>query len=109
MPRPGPGAGDRFLLGVDDDGIAYFAVLEDAAPGRPDVDGVAPAGLREVGALLGDRDAGLLVHAVALANWHATHTRCPRCGERHDGRGGGPRPALPGLTAPSTTRAPTRP
>ena len=25
-------------------------------------------------------DAGLLVHAVGLTNWHATHTRCPRCG-----------------------------
>jgi NAD+ diphosphatase len=36
--------------------------------------------LRDVGALLSDRDAGLLVHAVALANWHASHTRCPRCG-----------------------------
>jgi NAD+ diphosphatase len=33
-----------------------------------------------VGARLGDRDAGLLTHAVALANWHATHTHCPRCG-----------------------------
>ena len=40
------------------------------------------AGLREVGALLGDRDAGLFTHAVALANWHATHEHCPRCGAR---------------------------
>jgi NAD+ diphosphatase len=30
--------------------------------------------------LLGDRDAGLFTHAVALANWHAAHTHCPRCG-----------------------------
>ena len=36
-----------------------------------------PASLREVGALLSDRDAGLLTHAVALANWHDTHLRCP--------------------------------
>ena len=35
------------------------------------------ASLREVGALLGDRDAGLFTHAVALANWHDTHTHCP--------------------------------
>ena len=27
--------------------------------------------------LLGDRDAGLFTHAVALANWHDTHTHCP--------------------------------
>ena len=44
------------------------------------MDGVVLIGLREVGALLGDRDAGLFVHAVALANWHATHGRCARCG-----------------------------
>ncbi len=38
---------------------------------------VRVASLREVGSLLGDRDAGLLTHAVALANWHDTHTHCP--------------------------------
>src|SRR5215469_18929631 len=42
--------------------------------------GVRAAGLREAGTLLGDRDAGLFTQAVALANWHATHTRCPRDG-----------------------------
>ena len=36
--------------------------------------------LRQVGADLSARDAGLLTHAVALANWHDTHTHCPRCG-----------------------------
>jgi NAD+ diphosphatase len=41
---------------------------------------VRPASLREVGALLPDRDAGLFTHAVALANWHDTHTHCPLCG-----------------------------
>ncbi len=42
--------------------------------------GLRPAGLREAAALLNDRDAGLFTHAVALANWHATHTHCPQCG-----------------------------
>ena len=42
--------------------------------------GLRPAGLREAAALLNDRDAGLFTHSVALANWHATHTHCPRCG-----------------------------
>jgi NADH pyrophosphatase NudC (nudix superfamily) len=42
--------------------------------------GLRPAGLREAAALLNDRDAGLFTHAVALSNWHATHTHCPRCG-----------------------------
>ena len=73
--------GPRYLLGVDGDGRAYFSVT---AP-LPAADGAAagpakPAGRRQAGALLGDRDAGLLTHAVALANWHATHTHCPRCG-----------------------------
>jgi NAD+ diphosphatase len=36
--------------------------------------------LREVGAALDDREAGLAAHAVGLDNWHATHRRCPRCG-----------------------------
>ena len=42
--------------------------------------GLRPAGLREAAALLSDRDAGLFTHAVALANWHDSHTHCPRCG-----------------------------
>jgi NAD+ diphosphatase len=54
--------------------VVYFGV---SGPlGRPG-DGVRVASLREVGALLPDRDAGLLTHAVALGNWHDTHVRCP--------------------------------
>jgi NAD+ diphosphatase len=34
--------------------------------------------------LLSDRDAGLMTHAVALANWHETFTHCPRCGSPTD-------------------------
>ena len=82
--------GPRYLLGVDDEGRAYFSVT---AP-LPAFDGaeagqVKPVGLRQVGALLGDRDAGLLTHAVALANWHSTHTHCPRCGALTDPVSGG--------------------
>jgi NAD+ diphosphatase len=100
------GEGERYLLGVDASGVAYFAVAGSgfadgsaggAATGRAagapggaagggavgaagGAAGAGPAGLRQVGAVLGDRDAGLLTHAVGLANWHATHTHCPRCG-----------------------------
>jgi NAD+ diphosphatase len=68
--------GTRFLLGRDDaDAVVYFGV---SAPlPDPPPPGTRPAALREVGTLLGDRDAGLLTHAVALANWHDTHTHCP--------------------------------
>jgi NAD+ diphosphatase len=68
----------RVFLGLDEAGTAYFAALpvEDAAPAP---DGVS-ASLRDVGGLLPARDVGIAVNAVALANWHATHTHCPRCG-----------------------------
>jgi NAD+ diphosphatase len=65
-------AGDRLYLG----GGRYFAV-RGALPRRL---GTVAKNLRDVGHLLGDRDAGLMVHAVGLANWHAAHTHCPRCG-----------------------------
>jgi NAD+ diphosphatase len=72
--------GVRALLAVDES-TTYVAVLVDGAvePWDPP-DGARWEGLREVGAALGDRDSGLLVMAVALASWHATHPRCPRCG-----------------------------
>ncbi|MFG1704074.1 NAD(+) diphosphatase [Nonomuraea sp. M3C6] len=97
---PGP----RYLLGVED-GVAYFAVAA-PLPGIPkgDVNGrvtipmslrdtpegePVAAGLRQVGGLLGDRDAGLLVYAVALEAWHTSHEYCPRCGSHTDIRAGG--------------------
>ena len=67
------------FLGVEG-ATSYFCVLVDQAY----VDAHDPAqwqNLRVVGASLSDRDAGLMVAAVALANWHDTHTRCSRCGE----------------------------
>lgn len=96
--------GTRYLLGVED-GVAYFAV---AAPlpgsSKGEVNGrvtvpmslaetpeglTVAAGLRQVGGLLGDREAGLLVHAVALDAWHSTHEFCPRCGARTTVQAGG--------------------
>ncbi len=66
--------GVRLLLGQDAEGVVYFGV---SAPLPAPPDGARPAYLREAGTLLGDRDAGLFTHAVALANWHDTHTHCP--------------------------------
>lgn len=83
-------AGEWYLLGVDNTDRAYFAVrvettrdsAEDSGGDNPAalLPGTRGASLRSVGPLLGDRDAGLLTHAVALGNWHATHQYCPRCG-----------------------------
>jgi NAD+ diphosphatase len=71
------GDGDRFLLGVGDDDVAYWGTV--GAP--PRALGARPMDLRMMGAALGDLDAGLFVTLVALSNWHASHPRCPRCGE----------------------------
>jgi len=72
--------GTRFLLGVDSDAVAYFGVSgELVTPATPHGEWKALQ-LRQVGADLSARDAGLLTHAVALANWHDTHAHCPRCG-----------------------------
>ena len=76
--------GDVFFLGVEE-GTAYFGAV--GTPPRKL--GARPATLRDVGAVLSDRDAGLLVATVSLANWHATHGRCPRCGEPTEPRQGG--------------------
>lgn len=71
-----PESVERYFLGVDAEGVSYFAARVDH-PGEGRM-----AGLRDVGALLGDRDAGLLVHAIALSNWHTRHTFCAQCGAR---------------------------
>jgi NAD+ diphosphatase len=73
---------ERYFLGLDGDGVAWFAVREEAPLRAPLGSAALPQGLREVGPLLDDRDAGLLVLAAALGNWHATHQHCPRCGTR---------------------------
>ncbi|NUU21472.1 MAG: NAD(+) diphosphatase [Streptomycetaceae bacterium] len=70
--------GERYFLGVDPDGVAYFAVAAEALPEGVD----AQVGhLYTLGSVLGERDAGLLVHAFGLENWHRTHKFCARCGQ----------------------------
>jgi NAD+ diphosphatase len=69
-----PADAPRFFLG-EQGGTPYFA-----AGGGKDLRADVWSGLREVGALLDDLGAGLLTAAVALAQWHANHTHCPRCG-----------------------------
>jgi NAD+ diphosphatase len=83
-PRAAP-PGDPWLLGVDPAGVAHWAVVaedEDSGAASPVPAGARLADLWEVGASLDDRDAGMLTHAVALAQWHRRHRHCPRCGAR---------------------------
>ncbi|MHA7191686.1 NAD(+) diphosphatase [Arthrobacter sp. MDT2-16] len=46
-------------------------------------------GLRDIAVSLDARDAGLFVEGASVANWHATHTHCPRCGSATDVRDAG--------------------
>jgi NAD+ diphosphatase len=36
--------------------------------------------LRATGAVLSDLDAGMFTQALAISNWHQSHTHCPSCG-----------------------------
>ncbi|RZU50101.1 NAD+ diphosphatase [Krasilnikovia cinnamomea] len=69
--------GERMFLGVDPDGTPVFMI--DAA--LPELPGTRPATLRDIGHLLGARDAGVFTAAAALGNWHATHLYSPRSGQ----------------------------
>jgi NAD+ diphosphatase len=67
---PGEPAGSAIVL----------SVLTDAAATELEPDEARWANLRTVGTVMSDRDAGLFTEALGIANWHASHTHCPRCG-----------------------------
>jgi NAD+ diphosphatase len=77
--------GERLFLGVDEHDTAYFAVIADL-PAAGDARAVT---LRQVGAVLGDRDRDLFVTTVALANWHTNYRYAPGTGEPTLVTGGG--------------------
>ena len=77
------GEPDRLYLGVLD-GIPRFAVVA-----RRDLKADQWLDLRAVGEELSVADRGLLVEAVALAQWHARHRVCPICGGPTSYRDGG--------------------
>lgn len=71
---------ETVFLGCGPDDVAYYA---EHVADRERIDlpeGASWADLRAAGHRLDDRDAGLMVAAVALDNWLRTHRRCPRCG-----------------------------
>jgi NAD+ diphosphatase len=71
-----PASGVRVFLGLSD-GAARFALLVDEP-----TDDERWTSLRGVVQTLEEPDAGLMVHAIALAEWHASHQHCPWCGGR---------------------------
>jgi NAD+ diphosphatase len=86
-PRAGDSGGVVLFAGRDGDGTAYVGVAQPTDGPEPTArrDSAVPTldgwlTLRQAGAGLDDRDAGLFTTVLGLANWHATHTHCPRCG-----------------------------
>lgn len=78
------GTGPIFL-GLDGEKRAYLALSLDTVPELPELpEGARWAGLREVGSLLDDTNAGILTASVALLAWHTNHIRCARCGAETD-------------------------
>lgn len=80
--------GERLFLGVDSAGTPYFAVVADLPATRTD-SLVRPYGIRDVGHVLSDFESGLLMTAVALANWHTRYGYSPATGEPTMPRDGG--------------------
>jgi NAD+ diphosphatase len=74
---PLPGGYEPFLLGIEEDGSALFAVDMASADPPP---GTASVGLRDAGALLSHGEDGLIAQATGLVNWHRRHPHCSVCG-----------------------------
>ena len=71
------GEGERYFLGMNNQsGESYFAWhTNDEVLGDGEL-----RTLRQIGAELDDEEAGLAVHAIALAHWHSSHPHCSKCG-----------------------------
>ena len=75
--------GERFFLGLGrDNNTPYFAWrtswINEPLSEEEKYEGFAT--LRELGSSLDEVEISLAMHAVGLANWHATHPCCARCG-----------------------------
>ncbi|MFI2488237.1 NAD(+) diphosphatase [Promicromonospora kroppenstedtii] len=68
------------------DGVSHLGLVLADVEAEPDLD-VEWTGLRTLDAP--DLEVGLVVEAVALAQWHAVHTHCPLCGTRTEVRQAG--------------------
>lgn len=79
LPGASAAAGTQYVLFILPE---QFEVR--AEPFEQHVEGIPAgaqwAGFREVAAQLDPTDTALFIEASAIANWHATHTHCPRCG-----------------------------
>ena len=73
--------GEKFFLGIDPETkVALFAWCTSTTDARALDDDSRFRSLRDIGSLLSDRDGGVAVHAMGLANWHHSHPFCAKCG-----------------------------
>jgi NAD+ diphosphatase len=70
--------GERYFLGLDGDGVAYFAAHRkvENVEYPPEFQN-----LRTLGHHLDELQIGLAVHALALGQWHDAHRCCAKCGK----------------------------
>jgi NAD+ diphosphatase len=61
--------------------LLLFVLRAPVEPGTAGIPADASwTGFRDIAAALNPTDTALFVEASAIANWHSSHTRCPRCG-----------------------------
>jgi NAD+ diphosphatase len=87
---PQQGFSESVLLGLED-GRALFALDLDADDNDPNaaIAGGRVISLREAGALLAHREAGLAAYVTALLNWHRRNRFCANCGHATNSVEGG--------------------
>ena len=74
---PEEAQGDRYFLGLDENGLAYF-VSHRATDAQEFPEEFRS--LRTIGAYLNNLEIGAAVHALALTQWHTAHQRGAKCG-----------------------------
>lgn len=74
--------GSRYFLGLDAESREPFFLWDTQWEGALSDDEklIGFTTVREIGALLEERELELGLHALALSNWHRAHPRCPSCG-----------------------------
>jgi NAD+ diphosphatase len=74
-------SGERYFLGLDQiNKEPYFAWNSSHLNLNQDEAPVGYTTLREIGGDLDEMQMELALHAVALSNWHNSHSHCARCG-----------------------------
>jgi NAD+ diphosphatase len=71
-------------------GIVLFVLTDAVPPGMLGIPDTAQwVGFRAIASQLDALHTSLFVEASAIANWHSTHTHCPRCGAKTTVEAGG--------------------